>query len=209
MPGPSTVVNCSVVSGSTPISSRTERGATEWTANGEEIVYSGAGSFLRKVVDNSASAVSIDSDQVGTAYFLSEGEDRSVFQSFGSAQDVSMISLEENSEPEQLLEDAFRERNVALSPDGKCMAYQSDESEQYEIYAQPFPEVEGSHSPISNARGFSPVWSADGEERFYIELGSPARLMSAAVELDPAFVLTGREPVIEWRDRKSVRRRVG
>ena len=169
-----------------------------WTADGEEIVYSGSGSFLRKVSDNSEPAVPIDSDQVGAAYFLSDGEDRLVFQSPGNLQDISMISLEGDSEPEPLLEGAFRERNAALSPDGKWMAYQSDESGQYEIYVRPFPEVEGSRSPISNAGGFSPVWSADGEELFYIEPGPPARLMSAAVELDPAFALTGREAVIDW-----------
>ncbi len=166
-----------------------------WTSDGEEIVYDGPSSFFRNASDTSSPAVPIASNLHGPAYFLSDGEDHLVFR---SGIDISMISLDGSSEPVPLLEGAFRERNAELSPGGNWMAYQSDQSGRYEISVRPFPNVEDSRLSISNAGGFHPVWSRDGEELFYIEPGPPARLMSVAVELDAAFTPGSRQAIMDW-----------
>jgi hypothetical protein len=54
-----------------------------------------------------------------------------------------------------------------LSPDGKYLAYESDESGRYEIYVQPFPQG-GRISPISANGGRQPRWRGDGKELFYV-----------------------------------------
>ena len=53
-----------------------------------------------------------------------------------------------------------------LSPDGRWIAYRSDESGRDEVYVQRFPEL-GGRIKISTDGGTSPRWSADGAELYY------------------------------------------
>jgi hypothetical protein len=48
------------------------------------------------------------------------------------------------------------------------MAYESDQSGSFEIYVQPYPDVQGGLQQISTAGGTRPLWSRDGRELFYI-----------------------------------------
>jgi Tol biopolymer transport system component len=62
----------------------------------------------------------------------------------------------------------FDERDAQFSPDGRAIAFQSDESGQTEIYVQPFPK--GEKRRISTAGGTHPRWRPDGKELFYVTL---------------------------------------
>ena len=68
-----------------------------------------------------------------------------------------------------------------FSPDGHWIAYQSDETGRWEIFAAPFPPVAGAKRQISNAGGTAPRWRRDGKEIFYD--GPDRRLMSAEIAL--------------------------
>ena len=81
------------------------------------------------------------------------------------------------------LQTPFAELNPKLSPDGRFIAYQSDESGRFEIYVKPFPEGDDKW-PVSRNGGDDPRWSQDGKELFYVE---GATLVSVAVVTDPAF----------------------
>ncbi len=70
--------------------------------------------------------------------------------------------------PKPLLMTAANEGSPVFSPDGRFMAYQSDESGALEIYVRPFPQVEARRELISRSGGTSPRWSRDGTEIFYI-----------------------------------------
>jgi eukaryotic-like serine/threonine-protein kinase len=59
------------------------------------------------------------------------------------------------------------EIHPAVSPDGRWMAYASDESGTSEIYVRPFPDVASARWQVSTAGGFSPVWAHSGKELFY------------------------------------------
>jgi eukaryotic-like serine/threonine-protein kinase len=65
-----------------------------------------------------------------------------------------------------------------LSPDGKWIAYASDESGAQEIYVQNFPPSGGKWQ-ISTDGGFEPSWSPSGKEIFYLHL---TKLMAVAVK---------------------------
>jgi serine/threonine-protein kinase len=70
------------------------------------------------------------------------------------------------------------ERNGEISPDGRWIAYESDESGQFEIYVRPFPKIDTGRWQISTAGGTRPVWAKNGQELFYMApLGA---LMSCA-----------------------------
>jgi eukaryotic-like serine/threonine-protein kinase len=66
---------------------------------------------------------------------------------------------------------------AAISPDGRWVAYQSDESGQNEVFIQSFPEP-GLKQQVSTAGGVQPCWSRDGKELFYVATGT---LMSVAI----------------------------
>ena len=65
-----------------------------------------------------------------------------------------------------LLTTPFRNTTPALSPDGRWLAYASDESGQPEVYVQPFPSMQG-RTQVSAGGGLEPVWSRNGRELYY------------------------------------------
>jgi hypothetical protein len=68
--------------------------------------------------------------------------------------------------PFPYLHSPFNERNAVFSPDGRWVAYESDESGRLEVYVQAFP-LTGEKHQISLGGGASPAWRADGAELFY------------------------------------------
>jgi eukaryotic-like serine/threonine-protein kinase len=72
-----------------------------------------------------------------------------------------------------------------ISPDGRWLAYQSDESGRTEIYVRPFPNVDGGFFPISTGGGTRPSWSRDGKELFYYV--PPGRIMTVPITTSPTF----------------------
>jgi len=72
----------------------------------------------------------------------------------------------------------------SLSPDGRHLAYVSDESGRAEVWVRPFPEVNAGRWQISVDGGTEPVWAPNGEELFYRDDGS---LIAVAVETTPTF----------------------
>ena len=71
-------------------------------------------------------------------------------------------------EPHPFLQTPFAERVPRLSPDGRYVAYVSDESGQDEVYVQPFPNG-GRRVTVSSNGGTKVRWSRDGKELFYVE----------------------------------------
>jgi len=69
-------------------------------------------------------------------------------------------------EPEPFLNTPFSERSPAFSPDGRWLAYTSDESRNFEVYVRPFPGPGGKWQ-ISTGGGDFPRWSRNGKELLY------------------------------------------
>lgn len=78
------------------------------------------------------------------------------------------------------LNNRFNETHPEFSPDGRSLAYLSDESGRRAVYVQPYPGP-GRRVPISTAADFAgePAWSRDGKELFYRAiLNSQPKMMS-------------------------------
>jgi WD40-like Beta Propeller Repeat len=69
--------------------------------------------------------------------------------------------------PAPVVQTVFREEDGAFSPDGRWMAYVSDESGALEVYVQAFPGGK-SKRLVSSGGGTGPRWRADGRELFYL-----------------------------------------
>ena len=90
-----------------------------------------------------------------------------------------------------------REANPSLSPDGRWLAYTSDESGQTEVYIRPFPGP-GGQRLISTDGGINPLWAHNGRELFYLDDASPRSLIVATVRTEPDFAVEPRQQLFAW-----------
>jgi Tol biopolymer transport system component len=84
----------------------------------------------------------------------------------------------------QLLKASASLKNGRFSPDGKWVAYASNESGRWEIYVTSFPEAHGKWQ-LSNGGGDQPKWRSDGKELFY--MAPDGKIMVTSVNLGATF----------------------
>ena len=125
---------------------------------------------------------------------------------FDQAADIGVLTMEGERTVEMLLDAEFNETHPALSPDGRWLAYLSDEAGEPRIYVKPFPNVDDGRWNVSLGNGRFPVWSPDGRELFYT---SPAAMMVAQIETDPTFSSGTPEPLFSLSGRTGGEQMVG
>jgi serine/threonine-protein kinase len=102
--------------------------------------------------------------------------------------DVSILSLAGDRTPKPLISVPVTHQDHAnFSPDGRWLAYRSNESGRYEVYVQPFPPT-GAKYQITTTGAQSPLWSPDGKQIFYVETKEETgQLVSIDVRTEPSF----------------------
>jgi len=90
---------------------------------------------------------------------------------------------------------AFTELNPALSPDGRWLAYTSNESGINEVYVRPFPDATGGRWQVSNGGGSEPRWSRTGRELFYLDVD--LHLNAIQVQPTATFATGGRASLFD------------
>jgi Tol biopolymer transport system component len=98
--------------------------------------------------------------------------------------DIWMVRADSLQAPRPLLQSPFNERGARLSPDGRWLAYSSNESGRYEVYVVPYPGP-GVKVQVSTAGGSAPLWRTDGKELFF--QGADQSIMAAEVRAGTAF----------------------
>lgn len=78
-----------------------------------------------------------------------------------------LIAMNSDSAPRSLVHTDFDNYAAVISPNGKWLAYGSNESKQSEIYVRPFPAVDSARWTISVSGGAEPMWSRSGRELFF------------------------------------------
>jgi len=111
--------------------------------------------------------------------------------------DISMLATEGDRERKRLLQQDYMEGHPQISPDGRWMAYTSDESRRNEVYVCSFPDVDNGRWQVSANGGESPLWSPDGSELFY---RSGDAVMAVSVKTEPTFSKEG-NPIEIFRGR--------
>ena len=111
--------------------------------------------------------------------------------------DIWALPLVPAGTPAPLVRTEFDERNAKFSPDGKWIAYTSDETGKQEVYVQPFPP--SSHSggkwKISDRGGGQPQWPRPGNELYY--LAPDRKIMAVLVRTATSFEASAPRPLFE------------
>ncbi len=152
-----------------------------WTPDGQRIVYSS------QEKDEAINLSWIRADGAGDAQRLTKGKDSQYPRSWspdgkilalsqinpGTNYDIMTLPIEGDEkagwkpgEPKPFIDGASDESRPAFSPDGRWLAYQSNESGNYEVYVRPFPGPLGKWQ-VSTGGGLFPEWSYNGKELFY------------------------------------------
>jgi serine/threonine-protein kinase len=103
--------------------------------------------------------------------------------------DICTLTMIGDHTKNPLLQTEYSESQPIISPDGRWIAYSSNETTgaplKTEVYVRPFPEVNKGKWQISTGGGNCPLWSPDGRELFY--LSEDGNAMSVAVESKPTL----------------------
>ncbi|HEX4946418.1 MAG TPA: protein kinase [Blastocatellia bacterium] len=108
--------------------------------------------------------------------------------------DLEVLPLFGDRQPRPYLAMPFDESYGNVSPDGRWLAYQSNNSGHYEIFVQSFPEP-GRQIPISKGDGMLPRWRRDGRELYYVGLDD--KLMAVPVTTGTSFAAGTPVPLFE------------
>jgi Tol biopolymer transport system component len=117
-----------------------------------------------------------------------------------TALDLWVWPLDGDRKPRLFLSTNFSERGPHLSPDGRWVSYQSDESGRPEIYVRPFSEP-GGQWQISTAGGINGRWRHDGKEFYYI--APDGQLMAVPISTQGATLVPG-TPVALFQSRSTL-----
>jgi Tol biopolymer transport system component/tRNA A-37 threonylcarbamoyl transferase component Bud32 len=100
-----------------------------------------------------------------------------------SGNDLWVLPLDGAAKPQVFLDNRFTRGELKFSPDGKWVAYESNESGRNEVYVVPFPGP-GGKSQVSTEGGTQPRWNRNGRELFF---RSGAKMVAVDVETGEAF----------------------
>ena len=163
-----------------------------WSPSGDSLVFhssrDGARNLYWKSADGSGQAQrlteSLDRGQQVPNSWHPTGKYLAFFETdLEGGNDIRILALDgddssgwKSGQVTTFFNSSFSEQFPAFSPDGRWLAYQSNESGQFEIYVRPFPGP-GRKWPISSGGGTHPSWSKNGREFFYL---APTRQIMVA-----------------------------
>ncbi len=166
-----------------------------WTPDGQSVVFvsdrDGASTLFMKRADGSAAAVQLlEEERIVFEGIWSQDGQWLVYRTDNQAAgrgDILALRPGIDSVAIELVATPFEEVSPTISPDGRWLAYASDESGMREIYVRPFPNSQDAMWMISTEGGSEPLWSHSGRELFY--RSGAGDLIAASVVAGPTFAL--------------------
>lgn len=165
-------------------------GGPVWSPDGTQIVFgsSRAGNgeinlYLKSASGASEEQLLFQSDAEKYPTCWSRDGKNIFFENWKSGGAMWVFSVPER-QAKPVLQSAFDQLQGRISPDGRFLAYASNESGRWEVYVQPFPAT-GAKWQISSNGAALPQWRGDGKELFFLTEGG--RVMSADIKTEGGF----------------------
>jgi Tol biopolymer transport system component len=150
-----------------------------WTADGQSIIFAsdrgGVTNLYRQAADGTGAVERLTTSENtelptsvtpnGTAVVGYDNSPATLF-------DVVLFPLGGPAGIRRLVHTQALEQNGEISPDGRYLAYQSNESGRSEIYVRPFPRIDAGRWRVSVEGGTRPAWARDGRELFFVDTSS-------------------------------------
>ena len=152
-----------------------------WSPESDRLIYTGENLRLYQKRANGVGEETLVLDSLRAPYASDWSADgATVLTTYKPANsaDVAALRLDGDRMRTPLLSTKFNEMGATLSPDGRWLAYDSDESGRYEVYVSSYPDL-ADRVQLSTAGGVLPRWAASGGEVFYVT--EDGALMTVAV----------------------------
>ena len=183
----------------TPVTTGEQSGfRPEWSADGRSIAYVNRTSQAWVTrSDGSAARDTLIAHELSVheVQFLPDGSGVLSRVGTGSQADIAIHDPASDSVT-PLLASEFAEWAGRVSPDGRWIAYASDQSGTSQVYVRPFPSMDAL-TQISTASSDTPVWAHNGRELFYATTSGV--LTVATYETEPTFRVTDRTEIIDFQ----------
>ena len=177
-----------------------------WSPPGTELLFAARGGLLRQPVGgrDPAPALSAQMPQVPESWSGRYVTVSTISPSTKS--DVWVWTLGDHPHATPLINGPANERQSRISPDGRYVAYVSNENGRFDVWVQAFPVANGRWL-ISPGGGADPLWSRDGHELFYVALDR--QMMAVPVTTKPTFNAGHSTPIFKtqldslWMDTRN------
>ena len=155
-----------------------------WMPDGRRLLFSSQaggvlGSLFWQAADGTGTAerLLIDSPYVQRPSSVVADGTRVLFM---EGADLMMLTLGNDRRVQPVIQTAQIEQNGVISPDGRWLAYDSNDSGPSQIFVRPFPNANEGKAQVSTGGGSQPLWSRNGRELFY--MAPDGTLMGVSVE---------------------------
>jgi Tol biopolymer transport system component len=171
-----------------------EDGQATWSPDGTHIAFTSnrnnASGIYQRLASGAGGEELLYSDSVDKNLSLddwSRDGRRLVFEVVDpkNKQDLWILPLDGSRKAVPYLETPFAENHARISPDGRWLAYASEESGRSEVYVQSFPVPGGGKFQVSAQGGDQATWRGDGKELYY--LAPDSKMMAVPVRTDAGF----------------------
>jgi serine/threonine-protein kinase len=145
-----------------------------WSPDGRTVAYLGTRggkrtAWMRRADgSNDEQPVNPKAPQLDEVTYSPDGR-FAILRTIGTAANTRklLIATSPDSAPKPLVRTDYDNYGAVISPNGKWIAYGSNESHQDEVYVRPFPAVDSARWTISVSGGVEPMWSRNGRELFF------------------------------------------
>jgi len=178
-----------------------------WTKDGRRVAYvsakDGAPNLFWKPADGTGQSEPLLAQPPSSSGALiangATPDGKALIFSVGVPSNIMTLPFEGDRQPRALIaQPSFAERSGDVSPDGRWIAYQSDESGTFQIYVRPFPAVDQGRWQVSGEGGRLPIWGPNGRELFYTD--DRNRLVSVNVSAATPFAFGKASVVFDLAD---------
>ncbi len=173
-----------------------------WTRDGRSVIFASSrpvnGVYIRRADGTGSDSLVVGASAVQEAALAPDGSwllMRTGGNAGAGGRDIVGLRPGTDSVPVPVLATRFDEEAIALSPDGRWLAYQSDETGTTEVFIRPFPDTDRGRWQVSSGGGVAPLWSQDGRELFF--LGAAGDMMAARVTAGATLAVG--EPAVLFR----------